>query len=1097
MRFRSPNSCGRLLVGGMAAVLVAACASTASAATITKSPAEPAQGSVAGETKMVTLLTGDRILVGPGNAGRVLPGKGREKIGFSSFETRGHKYVIPNDASPLVAKGTLDIRLFDVTGLIADGYDDASRTTLPLIMTYRDAAAPRALSQTAGTKVTQVLPSIGGAAVSSEKTPALWNNLTTQDNSFRALDAGVEKVWLDGKRQADLDHSVPQIGAPTAWEAGFTGEGTKVAVLDTGVDQTHPDLADRELTEKNFSGAADSVDHFGHGTHVASIVAGTGAKSGGKYKGVAPGARILDGKVLDDYGSGQESWIIAGMQWAAEQGADVANLSLGGGDTPEIDPLEEAVNTLSAQYPTLFVIAAGNSGPGKGSVGSPGTADAALTVGAVDRDDKIAPFSSRGPRVGDGGIKPDITAPGVGIVAALHSDGKIGPPVVDGYTALSGTSMATPHVAGAAALLAQQHPDLTGQQLKALLTASAKPSAGLTVFDQGSGRVDSAAVLGQTVVSTPTSLTFGVQQWPHDDDQAVTKEIAYTNSGDAPVTLDLRVEAAGPDGKPAPAGVFTVSPAQVTVPPGGKATATASGDARAVTQDGVYSGTVIATGGKTSVRTPVAIDREVESYDLTLNTIGRDGAAPTAYYTTLINVDSVDFFRPYDVDGSVTVRAPKGRYLLQTTVLTATTTDILNYPNLTVGGDLTVDLDARLAKPVKVSAPDKTAALGLAEISFTRTVGDQSYGIGTVFFDSIEGAATAHLGPELPPAELSGLVNTQWTAGTSAYGLAWYTHGKLVTGFVKDVKQSDVAAVNVEFGPLPTGLRALTGANPSPHLRTGGSWGLLSERSVPGTHVEYYNGDDVDWSRIALFEDPAMRQLRGIAASPPKYYSPQRTYRESVLRAVFGPVVPVSYYPGDGISRLKDRISVYAALVGDSGGNTVSTDTDKGNTRLYRNGKAVGQSEYPGSGAFDVEPGDAAYLLTSELTRTGYDLSSRVSVAWTFRSNTTTASKRLPISTIRYFPALDNAESAPSGVPFTVPVAVQEQGTDVLKTPYRLTAEASYDGGLTWTPATVLGNAQLVLHHQAGAETVSLRAKATDGNGNTVEQTIVNAYRLR
>ncbi|NUK90249.1 S8 family serine peptidase, partial [Streptomyces lunaelactis] len=132
-----------------------------------------------------------------------------------------------------------------------------------------------------------------------------------------------------------------------------------------------------EIAQKDFSGSGNTVDHVGHGTHVAATAAGSGAKSGGKHKGVAPGAKILDGKVLDDDGFGDDSGIIAGMQWAADQGAKIANLSLGGTDTPENDPLEAAVDKLSAQKDILFVIAAGNEGPGVSTIGSPGSAASA------------------------------------------------------------------------------------------------------------------------------------------------------------------------------------------------------------------------------------------------------------------------------------------------------------------------------------------------------------------------------------------------------------------------------------------------------------------------------------------------------------------------------------------------------------------------------------------------------------------------------------------------------------------------------------------------------------------------------------------------
>ena len=163
--------------------------------------------------------------------------------------------------------------------------------------------------------------------------------------------------------------------------------------------------------------------------------------------------------MLDDGGSGYDSSIIAGMEWAAHSGAKVVSMSLGGDPTDGTDPMSQAVNDLTAETGALFVVAAGNAGAAR-TVGSPGAAASALTVGAVDRDDNLAEFSSRGPRLGDNGLKPEITAPGVGIVAARAAGTTMGTPVDDAYTTASGTSMATPHVAGAAAILAQEHPGL-------------------------------------------------------------------------------------------------------------------------------------------------------------------------------------------------------------------------------------------------------------------------------------------------------------------------------------------------------------------------------------------------------------------------------------------------------------------------------------------------------------------------------------------------------------------------------------------------------------------------------------------------------------
>lgn len=287
--------------------------------------------------------------------------------------------------------------------------------------------------------------------------------------------AATPRIWLDGRVDATLDRSTGQINAPAVWKAGYDGTSVKVAVLDTGVDQTHPDLAGRISQAKDFSGSSGTGDVFGHGTHVASTVGGTGAASGGTRKGVAPGADLLIGKVLGDDGYGTESQVIDGMEWAAAEGAKVVNMSLGSDEVSDgTDPMSLAVDELSSTSGALFVVAAGNSGEqGQETIGSPGAADAALTVGAVDRDDSLAPFSSRGPRHGDRAVKPDVTAPGVGIVAARAAGTTMGEPVDQYYVAASGTSMATPHVAGAAALLAQAHPTWSGQRLKDALISTA------------------------------------------------------------------------------------------------------------------------------------------------------------------------------------------------------------------------------------------------------------------------------------------------------------------------------------------------------------------------------------------------------------------------------------------------------------------------------------------------------------------------------------------------------------------------------------------------------------------------------------------------
>jgi serine protease AprX len=255
------------------------------------------------------------------------------------------------------------------------------------------------------------------------------------------------------------------------WSAGYRGTGIKVAIVDTGIDRAHPDFAGRIVAGASFVGG-DYQDDNGHGTHVASTCAGTGAAQGGTYKGVAPEARLYAAKVLDRGGSGSMSGVMAGVEWAVDQGVQVINLSLGGsGSSDGQDALSLTCNAAVSRG-IVVCVAAGNEGPTARTIGSPGAAADVITIGAVDRADRVASFSSRGP-TRDGRTKPDLCFPGVDIVAARAAGTRMGSPRGDHYTASSGTSMATPHAAGVAALLLQAQPRATPSQIKQALKQTA------------------------------------------------------------------------------------------------------------------------------------------------------------------------------------------------------------------------------------------------------------------------------------------------------------------------------------------------------------------------------------------------------------------------------------------------------------------------------------------------------------------------------------------------------------------------------------------------------------------------------------------------
>ncbi|HEX6682475.1 MAG TPA: S8 family serine peptidase [Candidatus Limnocylindrales bacterium] len=595
----------------------------------------------------VTLITGDKVTVTTLADGKQTVEVRRPESatgGVRVQEVRGDLLVLPDEALPMLTAGKVDRRLFNVTDLIEMGYDDAKAAEVPLIATFEPSRARGAKSvPPKGSRVVRELASIGGAALRADKKQArgFWQGLGTD----------VKKVWLDGKVKVNLKESVPLVGAPEAWAAGYNGAGVKIAVLDTGIDATHPDLASQIDDKVSFVPGEDTSDINGHGTHVASTIVGTGAASNGDNKGVAPGADLIVGKVLGGPdGYGEDSWVIAGMQWAAESGADIVSMSLGSGTASDgLDPMSEAVNSLTAQHGTLFVIAAGNYGPQ--TVGSPGAAASALTIGATDKQDNLAYFSSTGPLLGTGGLKPDMTAPGVDITAARSQQMPTGEGM---YRTISGTSMATPHVSGAAAILAQRHPEWTAQQLKDALTSSSKPLADYySAYEVGTGRLDVAAALRNPVTSGG-SLFFGNFDWPHEpSDAPVTKPLTFSNFGSTAVTLNLSLTGGGP---------FTLGAPSVTVPAGGSASVDVTGDPTAIAS-GSFTGYVVGTDAATGTamtRTSVGILKEEERYNLTIKLKDRDGK-PAPGRVVLYREND---FWPYIIDlvGEISLRLPPGVY---------------------------------------------------------------------------------------------------------------------------------------------------------------------------------------------------------------------------------------------------------------------------------------------------------------------------------------------------------------------------------------------------------------------------------------------------
>ena len=265
------------------------------------------------------------------------------------------------------------------------------------------------------------------------------------------------------------DYGDTSVNAPAMWDLGYQGGGVTIAIIDSGIDSTHPDLAGKIVSESDFTDDGTTDDLCGHGTHCAGIATGRRNVATG-IAGVAPEASLINAKVLNETGFGDTSWIMKGIEYAIEQNADILSISLGDWqeDGTGSEPMSIAVtNSVDAGY--VVVAAAGNDGPGEATIRSPAVSHGAIAVAASDSEGAIVDFSSRGP-AGDGRIAIDLAAPGDEIIApnAFWED-------CEDYIVFSGTSMSGPHVAGAAALLLQAIPGLTPPELKRALKNGADP----------------------------------------------------------------------------------------------------------------------------------------------------------------------------------------------------------------------------------------------------------------------------------------------------------------------------------------------------------------------------------------------------------------------------------------------------------------------------------------------------------------------------------------------------------------------------------------------------------------------------------------------
>ncbi|SMD05575.1 S8 family serine peptidase [Kibdelosporangium aridum] len=750
------------------------------------------------------------------------------------------------------------------------------------------------------------------------------------------------------------------------------------------------------------------------------------------------------------------------------------------------------------------MIAAGNQAYRPESVSSPSTADAALSVGAVNKQNADEAYSNEGPRLGDGAIKPEVAAPGTNIVAARATNSGL-PPVEEIYTTASGTSMATPHVAGAAALLLQQRPGLKAAELKSLLMSSSTGEGAL--YSVGSGRVDLARAIKQEVTAT-NSVNFGQQRWPHTG-EPIRKTVTYRNAGANPVTLSLSSTES----------VFSVEPKEVTVPAGGTADVTVIADTR-TGATGHLAGRLVATAGETRVITPMTVNKEGESYNVTISLIGRDGKPAPINSLMLLNTYTMATDFPHDEDGTVTLRRGKGKYIVDAVIEGDGDFTHIPYLSLDLDRDVTITLDARTAKLVRPTVRGVQGEMAMQDVGFYRYFesqfgriaigsGIQQSGLGgkvTPFY-------TTQVGPAVPKQDLETWVNVKiadpmkdftYINSPYVYHLFWGTRGTYPTGFSPELKQREFAAVKQNYAAMTDGKYGYTwsfGSTAEVQRR----FAVPLQMTLPFSRTEYYLADGRTWlqSFHQGTEPLSFPDVSNVEEHAPKTLVAGQATVRNWNRGVFGPSFAPEGSPLNYSSvRVGDTMWIHAPGYSDGTPGRIGypMKSESSKVTLYRDGQLVSERDNLFDNRFDELPAQESVYraeVTLELKPEFLPLSSKTHTVWTFKS-ATAEKAALPLMTASISPNLDSHNAAKANRLLLLPIQFQRNPGSVQSPVKNVSLEASFDS-TTWhkVPVIPAGDTWYGLElNNTKAKFASLRVSATDRAGNKVEQTFTNAYRI-
>ncbi|HEV2952997.1 MAG TPA: S8 family serine peptidase, partial [Candidatus Dormibacteraeota bacterium] len=771
------------------------------------------------------------------------------------------------------------------------------------------------------------------------------------------------------------------------------------------------------------------------------------------------------------------------------------------------------MNSLSAQYGTLFVIAAGNHQPGSPPnltyIASPGAADAALTVGAVDSSDQLAAFSNVGPRLNNDALKPDITAPGVNVIAARAVNGTF-PPLAGEpqYTELSGTSMATPLTAGAAAILKQEYPTWSHDRLKAALVNSAKPGP-FTVYQQGGGRLDLASATTSTVLQQSGTADFGLIPWPQNQ-PPVSHQISLGNGGNAAATFNLTVQLNDPNGQPAPAGLITLSQTTVTVQPDGASSVGLTLTPHSGATIGGYSGYLTATqqGGSMVLHTPIGFFFEQQSYNLTMHVHDRNGQ-PTTGLVDISNMDNIRTYQNYASisDGQV-LRLPAGHYsvlsILNDNV--GMTLSMVGNPQVDLtSADATVSLDAAAADPITLSRPP-TATLNGALMEYSaHPVGVGQSG-NTFLLQIGNNPQSWGLFAQPMAAPSTGALDfdTRWqlSDGSTNYDLLFPEQSGIAANLQYTINPGSLATVTYPIDALRSGQQVMVGLFSDPFYTVFATSINFTTVTLPTVYTVKVSTSSVYWA-ADLFMATSGDSTQML--TPYLYYAAGQTSSHTLLQS---PLRPSAEFPSYVIRNSDGTLEAALPQLVDSGGLELTgfllNSSASSTLSLSKNGVQIATT-----GSTDlrvpVPTTSAAYAFQEDvdLSATSWaGLSTHTHTVLGFNSDSTSNGAYVPVLTADYGATVSssNGLSVANGkvAPLTVTIAHQSGGNP--GTINAFSAQTSTDDGQTWHAATVAGGAGGIYTVDPGqlpsSGYLSLSISAGDSAGASLQQQITRAYLL-